>query len=141
MSELFQIFHGSEVYDIKVEKKKKKFSAAQWDTCSPFGFALHFCFFGSSSHMGKHTFAVRGNFFFFFCILHILCKDKLCLCGIYNLRKIFAKDKSVIKIVILNLCLLLYFYNLEGWWIKLSCRNPISRFVLIERSKLLFSVR
>lgn len=50
----------------KWKKKKKKFSAAQWDTCSPFGFALHFCFFGSSSHMGKHTFAVRGNFFFFF---------------------------------------------------------------------------
>lgn len=107
------MLHGSEDYDIRAEKKKEEVSAAQWGTCSPFGFALGFCLFGSSFHLGKHRLAVRGNFFFF-CILRILRKGKLCLCGIYNLSKIFGKDKSVIKIVILKLCLLLYFYNLEG---------------------------
>lgn len=133
------MLHGS--YDIK-QKKKKEFSAAQWDTCSPFGFALCFCFFGSSFHLGKQSCCkVKLLFFFFSCTLRVLCKDRLCLCGIYNLSNIFSKDKSVIKIVILTLRLLLYFCNLESWWIKLSCRNPISHFVLVERSKLLFSVR
>lgn len=132
------MLHGS--YDIK-QKKKKEFSAAQWDTCSPFGFALCFCFFGSSFHLGKQSCCKVKLLFFFFPVPCVYYAKTDYVFVEYTTSVTFSVRISLSLKLWFWLRLLLYFCNLESWWIKLSCRNPISHFVLVERSKLLFSVR